>query len=123
MDLATITPVVLTLVVNGLGLAVMWGKVNERVTTQSSTSTQLQEDLASLESEVTRLREDNSKLSVALWGIDGQNGLRGNIKELTNKMEGVRTDIQLIRNEMRDFTNSHQRIEDRLKDLMERLNP
>lgn len=121
MDSNTLIPIGVTIVINLLGFAVMWGKINEKVQNISKTQDTQSEETHYMEQTITKLKEDNGKLSVALWGIDGQNGLRGNLKDLSQKVESVRTDMQEVRNQLRDSSNRQERIEERLKDIIDRL--
>lgn len=106
---------------NGLALAVVWGKLTEKVKTHETTINSLTTRLAVSESELSKQRDDFSRLSVALWGIDGQNGLRGHLKELTTKTDELKLEVGNLTSELRDNKLSNRELENKLTQILERI--
>lgn len=94
--------------------AIVWGKMTERL---ENTVERLHAVESALKTDgvgIAELETENQRLSVALWGYDGKNGLRGNLKDLSAKVDNLQGDVGEVRSDIRN-------IEEKLSQIVKML--
>lgn len=107
--------------VNGLAVAIMYGRLTERVANLKERMESNQQAMIDVAVKVSTLDTNSQKLSVALWGYDGNNGLRGNLKEVSNKMEHLQRESEATRTELANFHNRFDRLDETLGMLKDHI--
>jgi hypothetical protein len=93
-------PIATVLISNLIGFAVIWGRLNERVRQIESQLKDNMVDDKTMMEHFNTLNLELQKISVALFGIDGKNGLRSNIHDTTVKIDVLRLEIQTMKEQI-----------------------
>lgn len=122
MDTSLLVPIATPIIVNGLSLAYTWGKLNQRITTIEK---QNQESMVKQNKEADAMDDikvDAERVKVALFGIHGNNGMNGTMKELSNKVEAMQHDITAIKEQLKEMARNQERLSNILERIESQLN-
>lgn len=90
--------VVTAVVASIITFAVWTGKVDERLDGIDDGRKKSDETDQRIDVQLHALTITLEKIGVALWGIDGRNGLRGELKEVKAEIKELRQDLTDYRN-------------------------
>lgn len=106
--------IIIPVLLNGIALAVSWGKLVQRI---NHIEKRIDEEKIRSENEardIQKIQVEAQRLGVALWGIDGQNGLRFQVRDVSTKVEQIQSDINDIRLHQARITDAIEAISTKL---------
>lgn len=93
VDLSVIAGSILTVLGTGLGTAKYRGKWEQRVSSIEANDLSNNSELKDVNTKLDKLSELLQRIEVALFGWDGSNGMRGQIKELQGDVKDLKESL------------------------------
>lgn len=78
-----------TLAITALGFAVGWGRMSEKIQASETRFSGVDRKLEDISTKLDNVHISSERMSVALWGIDQKNGLRGEVKEVKGMIHNM----------------------------------
>jgi hypothetical protein len=108
------TAIIIPIVVNIVTIAIGWGKISQRMQHLEKRFDEERHRNETEARDIQKIQIEAQRLGVALWGIDGNNGLRSQVRDVIGKVEQIQKDISTI-------TANHNRIMDAIESINDKL--
>jgi hypothetical protein len=86
----------LTVIFNIAAIAFAWGKIQQRLDSLEKRFEEERHRNTQEANDIKHIQMEAQRLGVALWGIDGNNGLRSQVRGVISKVEEIQRDISDI---------------------------
>lgn len=106
--------ILIPVIINSVALGIAFGKASNRI---ANLEKRFDEETIRNTKEAESIQEiqmEANKLGVALWGIDGNNGLRSQVRDVIGKVEQIQRDINTI-------SINHYRMTDAIEQINKKL--
>lgn len=102
------------ILVNLVAIAVAWGKIQSRMDTLEKRFDEERIQNKEESETIKDIQIEAQKLGVALWGIDGNNGLRAQVRGVISKVDDIQKDISQISSDQNHIIKTLDQINKKL---------